>query len=47
MSERVLARNRGFLFLDSHPAGCEQLVADMWQACPPLSQRRRVPGRWL
>ncbi|GGV94707.1 enoyl-[acyl-carrier-protein] reductase [NADH] [Streptomyces gelaticus] len=35
MSERVLIpRNRGFLFLDSHPAGCERLVADMWQACP-------------
>ncbi|WP_441249123.1 enoyl-[acyl-carrier-protein] reductase FabV [Kitasatospora sp. McL0602] len=35
MTERVLTpRNRGFLFLDSHPAGCEQLVADMWQACP-------------
>ncbi|MGA5820689.1 enoyl-[acyl-carrier-protein] reductase FabV [Kitasatospora sp. NPDC094028] len=35
MSERVLIpRNRGFLFLDSHPAGCSQLVADMWQACP-------------
>jgi enoyl-[acyl-carrier protein] reductase/trans-2-enoyl-CoA reductase (NAD+) len=35
VSERVLIpRNRGFLFLDSHPAGCERLVADMWQACP-------------
>lgn len=35
MSERVLTpRNRGFLFLDSHPTGCERLVADMWQACP-------------
>ncbi|MFE9660904.1 enoyl-[acyl-carrier-protein] reductase FabV [Streptomyces sp. NPDC005955] len=35
MSERVLTpRNRGFLFLDAHPAGCEQSVADMWQACP-------------
>ncbi|MEU6239259.1 enoyl-[acyl-carrier-protein] reductase FabV, partial [Kitasatospora sp. NPDC047058] len=35
MSERVLTpRNRGFLFLDSHPAGCRRLVADMWQACP-------------
>lgn len=35
MSERVLTpRNRGFLFLDSHPAGCAQLVADMWEACP-------------
>ncbi|MET9612145.1 enoyl-[acyl-carrier-protein] reductase FabV [Kitasatospora indigofera] len=35
MNERVLTpRNRGFLFLDSHPAGCRQLVADMWEACP-------------
>ncbi|MFB7254490.1 enoyl-[acyl-carrier-protein] reductase FabV [Streptomyces nojiriensis] len=35
MSKRVLTpRNRGFLFLDSHPAGCERLVADMWQDCP-------------
>ncbi|GAA0273425.1 CBU_0270 family Dot/Icm type IV secretion system effector [Streptomyces polychromogenes] len=35
MSERVLIpRNRGFLFLDSHPAGCARLVADMWRACP-------------
>ncbi|MCX4755655.1 enoyl-[acyl-carrier-protein] reductase FabV [Kitasatospora purpeofusca] len=32
---RVLTpRNRGFLFLDTHPAGCRQLVADMWEACP-------------
>ncbi|MFE5857497.1 enoyl-[acyl-carrier-protein] reductase FabV [Streptomyces sp. NPDC056500] len=35
MSERVLIpRNRGFLFLDSHPAGCAQTVTDIWQACP-------------
>lgn len=35
MSERVIApRNRGFLFLDSHPAGCERLVEDMWQTIP-------------
>ncbi|MFF3014953.1 enoyl-[acyl-carrier-protein] reductase FabV [Streptomyces sp. NPDC057939] len=35
MTDRVLTpRNRGFLFLDSHPVGCRQLVADMWQACP-------------
>ncbi|MCA6091442.1 enoyl-[acyl-carrier-protein] reductase FabV [Streptomyces sp. SCA3-4] len=35
MNRRVLTpRNRGFLFLDSHPAGCRQLVADMWQTCP-------------
>ncbi|MCM9077831.1 enoyl-[acyl-carrier-protein] reductase FabV [Streptomyces spororaveus] len=35
MTERVLSpRNRGFLFLDSHPAGCARSVADMWRACP-------------
>ncbi|MEV0187156.1 enoyl-[acyl-carrier-protein] reductase FabV [Kitasatospora purpeofusca] len=35
MTPRVLTpRNRGFLFLDAHPAGCRQLVADMWEACP-------------
>ncbi|MGW1145198.1 enoyl-[acyl-carrier-protein] reductase FabV [Streptomyces sp. NPDC002454] len=35
MSERVLTpRNRGFLFLDSHPRGCERVVADMWRECP-------------
>ncbi|MET9658342.1 enoyl-[acyl-carrier-protein] reductase FabV [Streptomyces sp. NPDC006510] len=43
MSERVIApKNRGFLFLDSHPAGCERLVEDMWQAVPTPS---RVPDR--
>lgn len=35
MSERVITpRSRGFLFLDSHPAGCARLVHDMWQAAP-------------
>ncbi|MFD8141713.1 enoyl-[acyl-carrier-protein] reductase FabV [Streptomyces sp. NPDC059708] len=35
MSERVLIpRNRGFLFLDAHPAGCARVVADMWRDCP-------------
>ncbi|WP_405968998.1 enoyl-[acyl-carrier-protein] reductase FabV [Streptomyces sp. NBC_00988] len=35
MTERVIApRGRGFLFLDSHPAGCERIVTDMWQAIP-------------
>ncbi|GAA0593884.1 enoyl-[acyl-carrier-protein] reductase FabV [Streptomyces crystallinus] len=35
MSERVIApKNRGFLFLDSHPAGCARLVHDMGQAVP-------------
>lgn len=35
MSERVITpRSRGFLFLDSHPAGCARLVEDMWQAAP-------------
>lgn len=39
MSERVLtSRHRGFLFLDSHPAGCARLVADMWQACPGAAE---------
>ncbi|WP_432043133.1 enoyl-[acyl-carrier-protein] reductase FabV [Streptomyces cadmiisoli] len=43
MSERVLIpRNRGFLFLDSHPAGCERLVADMWDAC---SDAANMPQR--
>ncbi|MFF7588116.1 enoyl-[acyl-carrier-protein] reductase FabV [Kitasatospora purpeofusca] len=41
MTPRVLApRNRGFLFLDAHPAGCRQLVTDMWEACPAPA---RVP----
>ncbi|MGS2588557.1 enoyl-[acyl-carrier-protein] reductase FabV [Streptomyces hebeiensis] len=36
MSERVITpRNRGFLFIDSHPAGCERVVNDMWQAAAP------------
>ncbi|MFE6104359.1 enoyl-[acyl-carrier-protein] reductase FabV [Streptomyces laurentii] len=44
MSERVLSpRNRGFLFLDSHPAGCERLVADMWQACPEPAEPAGTP----
>ncbi|MFE7564656.1 enoyl-[acyl-carrier-protein] reductase FabV [Kitasatospora sp. NPDC057500] len=35
MDSRVLTpRNRGFLFLDSHPAGCRRVVADMWEDCP-------------
>ncbi|MGW1190693.1 enoyl-[acyl-carrier-protein] reductase FabV [Streptomyces sp. NPDC002559] len=35
MSERVIApKNRGFLFLDSHPDGCRQLVDEMWRAVP-------------
>ncbi|MGW8597901.1 enoyl-[acyl-carrier-protein] reductase FabV [Streptomyces sp. NPDC055893] len=35
MSERVITpKNRGFLFLDSHPAGCRRLVEEMWQAVP-------------
>ncbi|GAB7029060.1 enoyl-[acyl-carrier-protein] reductase FabV [Streptomyces sp. NPDC021749] len=36
MTERVLTpRHRGFLFLDSHPAGCRRLVEEMWQAAAP------------
>ncbi|AWW41653.1 enoyl-[acyl-carrier-protein] reductase FabV [Streptomyces cadmiisoli] len=45
MSERVLIpRNRGFLFLDSHPAGCERLVADMWDACPDAANMPQRGG---
>ncbi|KJY24370.1 trans-2-enoyl-CoA reductase [Streptomyces sp. NRRL S-495] len=41
MTPRVITpRNRGFLFLDAHPAGCHRLVADMWEACPAPA---RVP----
>ncbi|MFC9233358.1 enoyl-[acyl-carrier-protein] reductase FabV [Streptomyces decoyicus] len=41
MSERVITpRSRGFLFLDSHPAGCERLVQEMWEAAPSPA---RVP----
>ncbi|MEU9592291.1 hypothetical protein AB0D84_21610 [Streptomyces sp. NPDC048193] len=40
MSERVIVpKRRGFLFLDSHPDGCRQLVEEMWQAVPaPVTQ---------
>ncbi|WP_275463252.1 enoyl-[acyl-carrier-protein] reductase FabV [Streptomyces noursei] len=36
MTDRVIdrPRSRGFLFLDSHPAGCRQLVSDMWETVP-------------
>ncbi|SOB89042.1 enoyl-[acyl-carrier-protein] reductase FabV [Streptomyces sp. 1331.2] len=45
MSERVpVPRNRGFLFLDSHPAGCERVVTDMWQAYPDPSEAPEGAG---
>ncbi|MFF5703790.1 enoyl-[acyl-carrier-protein] reductase FabV [Streptomyces sp. NPDC012794] len=45
MNERVLTpRNRGFLFLDSHPAGCRQVVTDMWRACPAPAAVPQDPG---
>ncbi|MEU6709421.1 enoyl-[acyl-carrier-protein] reductase FabV [Streptomyces wuyuanensis] len=35
MSERVITpRSRGFLFVDSHPAGCQRLVHDAWASVP-------------
>ncbi|MFF2062300.1 enoyl-[acyl-carrier-protein] reductase FabV [Streptomyces sp. NPDC058200] len=46
MSERVIIpRNRGFLSIDSHPAGCERVVEDMWQAVPssPTAAPDRAP----
>lgn len=42
MSSRVISpRNRGFLFLDSHPAGCARLVRHMWQTLPPTTEVAR------
>ncbi|MGW3209961.1 enoyl-[acyl-carrier-protein] reductase FabV [Streptomyces sp. NPDC001135] len=36
MNQRVISpRNRGFLFLDSHPGGCRELVNTMWRDIPP------------
>ncbi|GAA2597792.1 CBU_0270 family Dot/Icm type IV secretion system effector [Dactylosporangium fulvum] len=36
MSERVIIpRNLGFLFIDSHPAGCARVVNDLWSAVVP------------
>ncbi|MGW1052180.1 enoyl-[acyl-carrier-protein] reductase FabV [Streptomyces sp. NPDC002521] len=35
VNQRVISpRNRGFLFLDSHPAGCRELVNAMWRDIP-------------
>ncbi|CAM5272198.1 hypothetical protein STANM309S_06420 [Streptomyces tanashiensis] len=46
VSERVIApKSRGFLFLDSHPGGCRQLVDEMWQAVPAPAPAG-VKGRW-
>jgi enoyl-[acyl-carrier protein] reductase/trans-2-enoyl-CoA reductase (NAD+) len=42
MTERIVSsRSRGFLFLDSHPAGCTRLVQDMWQAVPEPAEEGR------
>ncbi len=44
MSVRVITpRNRGFLFLDSHPAGCAELVEDMWNSVPAAVGTARQP----
>jgi enoyl-[acyl-carrier protein] reductase/trans-2-enoyl-CoA reductase (NAD+) len=44
MASRVIAPSgRGFLLLDSHPAGCERTVRDLAAAVLPLSAPR--PGR--
>ncbi|MFI5735667.1 enoyl-[acyl-carrier-protein] reductase FabV [Kribbella sp. NPDC051587] len=43
MSERVVKPvGRGFLFLDSHPAGCVQVVRDLAAAVEPRPAQRRV-----
>lgn len=44
MSERVITPNgRGFLFLDSHPAGAEQTVKQMWNNIVPARSSGRRP----
>ncbi|MFF7677638.1 enoyl-[acyl-carrier-protein] reductase FabV [Actinacidiphila glaucinigra] len=44
MNERVVTpRNRGFLFLDSHPEGCRRSAADMWHACPAPADPAGTP----
>jgi enoyl-[acyl-carrier protein] reductase / trans-2-enoyl-CoA reductase (NAD+) len=46
MAPRVIdSRSRGFLFLDSHPAGCRRVVDDMWREVPPagVPARRHAP----
>ncbi|MBY8889299.1 enoyl-[acyl-carrier-protein] reductase FabV [Streptomyces sp. PTM05] len=45
MNTRVIApRHRGFLFLDSHPAGCRHLVEQMWHAVPQPDTTATEPG---
>jgi enoyl-[acyl-carrier protein] reductase/trans-2-enoyl-CoA reductase (NAD+) len=42
MTERIVTpTGRGFLLLDSHPAGCERSVADMRSQVPAGSMQRR------
>lgn len=42
MGQRVITPSgKGFLLLDSHPAGCERTVRDLAAAVPPLTSRRR------
>ncbi|MGW0588602.1 enoyl-[acyl-carrier-protein] reductase FabV [Streptosporangium sp. NPDC002607] len=41
MTERLIEpRGRGFLLFDSHPAGCEKIVGDMWDRVAPA-----IPGK--
>lgn len=45
MPLRVISpRNRGFLFLDSHPAGCARLVEDMWDSVPAIEKTADAPA---
>lgn len=42
MAKRVITPSgKGFLLLDSHPAGCERTVFDLAAAVPPLPARKR------
>jgi len=40
----ITPRNRGFLFLDSHPAGCRELVDAMWRDLPSRGEEPAGDG---
>jgi enoyl-[acyl-carrier protein] reductase / trans-2-enoyl-CoA reductase (NAD+) len=46
MTERLIEpRGRGFLLFDSHPAGCEKIVGDMWDRVAPAIPDKKAERR--
>ncbi|MGJ6969444.1 enoyl-[acyl-carrier-protein] reductase FabV [Streptosporangium sp. G11] len=46
MTERLIEpRGRGFLLFDSHPAGCEKIVGDMWDRVAPATAATKAERR--